>query len=177
MGYSPQSKAYKLYNPVNGKVIISRDVVFNEATRWDWGSENQAMEQGLRMEISSEKPDTSTVSSPVSSLGTSPDSSPARSPASSPVRDPSPTPLEDSSVMPTPLPLRRSTRDSKPNSKYAANALTSCSFALLVSNLFYYEEAVTDPEWCEAIKEELMAIQKNQTWDLVTLPEGKNPIV
>jgi len=78
--------------------------------------------------------------------------------------------------MPTPLPLRRSTRDSKPNSKYAANALTSCSFALLVSNLFYYEEAVTDPEWCEAMNEELMAIQKNQTWDMVTLPEGKNAI-
>jgi len=36
VGYSPQSKAYKLYNPVSGKVIISRDVVFHETARWDW---------------------------------------------------------------------------------------------------------------------------------------------
>lgn len=28
--YSVQSKAYKLYNPVSGKVIISRNVLFNE---------------------------------------------------------------------------------------------------------------------------------------------------
>ena len=79
--------------------------------------------------------------------------------------------------MPTALLLRRLARDRKPNLKYAINAHTSCNFALLVSNPLYYKEAVTDPEWCEAIKEELMAIQKNQTWDLVTLPEGKNPIV
>ncbi len=32
IGYSPHSKAYRLYNPISGKVIISRDVVFYEET-------------------------------------------------------------------------------------------------------------------------------------------------
>jgi len=31
VGYSPQSKPYKLYNLVNGKLIISKDMAFNEA--------------------------------------------------------------------------------------------------------------------------------------------------
>lgn len=27
---------YRLYNPVSGKIIISRDVMFNEAATWPW---------------------------------------------------------------------------------------------------------------------------------------------
>jgi hypothetical protein len=34
MGYEPGSKAYRCYNPVDKRVIITRDVVFDEATQW-----------------------------------------------------------------------------------------------------------------------------------------------
>ena len=34
VGYGPKSKTYKLYNPMSGKVIISRDVKFNEIRSW-----------------------------------------------------------------------------------------------------------------------------------------------
>lgn len=30
VGYSENSKAYKLYNPINKRIIISRDVIFDE---------------------------------------------------------------------------------------------------------------------------------------------------
>jgi len=33
--YSEQSKAYKLYNPINEKTIINRDVVFKEQEPWN----------------------------------------------------------------------------------------------------------------------------------------------
>jgi len=36
IGYDSRSKGYKLYNPINGKVIISRDVVFDEEDSWAW---------------------------------------------------------------------------------------------------------------------------------------------
>jgi hypothetical protein len=35
LGYNDQSKAYKLYNPVRKKVIISRSVEFKEDGAWD----------------------------------------------------------------------------------------------------------------------------------------------
>jgi len=35
LGINEKSKAYKLYDPVNKKVIISRDVVFDESKRWN----------------------------------------------------------------------------------------------------------------------------------------------
>jgi hypothetical protein len=34
LGVSEESKAYKLYNPVDEKIIISRDVVFEEDKEW-----------------------------------------------------------------------------------------------------------------------------------------------
>jgi hypothetical protein len=36
LGYEEGSKAYRLYDPKGGKVVISRDVVFNEMAAWDW---------------------------------------------------------------------------------------------------------------------------------------------
>ncbi|PNX66657.1 hypothetical protein L195_g055208, partial [Trifolium pratense] len=32
-----ESKAYKLYDPINKKILISRDVKFQEDAAWDWG--------------------------------------------------------------------------------------------------------------------------------------------
>ncbi|XP_025674246.1 uncharacterized protein [Arachis hypogaea] len=41
IGYSTDSKAYKLYNPVSKKVIISRDVTFDEKDIWDWNTKTE----------------------------------------------------------------------------------------------------------------------------------------
>ena len=43
LGYKEGSKAYRLYDPVGGKVLVSRDVVFDEAAAWKW---DKAEEQG-----------------------------------------------------------------------------------------------------------------------------------
>ena len=39
-----------------------------------------------------------------------------------------------------------------------------------------YREANTNPHWQQAMNEELQALQKTYTWDLVDLPPGKTPI-
>ena len=36
MGYEQKFKGYKLYNPNEGNMMISRDVEFNEKEVWDW---------------------------------------------------------------------------------------------------------------------------------------------
>ena len=41
IGCEKGSKAYRAYDPTTGKVVITRDVVFDEGTQWDWsGMEN-----------------------------------------------------------------------------------------------------------------------------------------
>ncbi|XP_027151836.1 uncharacterized protein LOC113751887 [Coffea eugenioides] len=36
IGYSHETKGYKLFNPNTGKVIVSRDIMFDEHGVWDW---------------------------------------------------------------------------------------------------------------------------------------------
>ncbi|KAL8120516.1 hypothetical protein AgCh_017628 [Apium graveolens] len=39
-----------------------------------------------------------------------------------------------------------------------------------------YEEAIRDNRWVEAMRKEIIALQENQTWELVSLPAGKKPV-
>jgi hypothetical protein len=39
VGYKPGSKAYRCYDPVSRCVIISRDIILDEAAQWSWGGE------------------------------------------------------------------------------------------------------------------------------------------
>ena len=52
----------------------------------------------------------------------------------------------------------------------------SSSFSLLSFQLPSFEEAIKDENWVRAMDEEIEAIEKNDTWDLVDLPKDKNPI-
>ncbi|XP_057970160.1 SKP1-like protein 1A [Malania oleifera] len=45
--------------------------------------------------------------------------------------------------------------------------------------LYYFEEAneaLKIPEWREAVMEEMCALEKNGTWDIMNLPIGKKPV-
>ncbi|KAJ3705609.1 hypothetical protein LUZ61_009314 [Rhynchospora tenuis] len=39
-----------------------------------------------------------------------------------------------------------------------------------------FEEAINQPVWCKAMKEELQALEKNNTWTIVPLPKNKKPV-
>ncbi|GKD38246.1 retrovirus-related pol polyprotein from transposon TNT 1-94, partial [Tanacetum coccineum] len=39
IGYDERTKAFRLYDPVEKKVAISRDVYVNEESKWDWSNE------------------------------------------------------------------------------------------------------------------------------------------
>lgn len=43
VGYENGSKTYKAYDPMARCVHITRDVVFNETTQWDWSHNNEDM--------------------------------------------------------------------------------------------------------------------------------------
>jgi len=42
LGISKESKAYRLYNPLSQKIIISRDVIFKEEDSWPWSEDHVA---------------------------------------------------------------------------------------------------------------------------------------
>ena len=52
----------------------------------------------------------------------------------------------------------------------------SSNFALLAFQPSSFEEAIRDDNWVQAMDEEMNSIEKNDTWDLVDLPNDKNLI-
>ena len=84
------------------------------------------------------------------------------------------TPNRDSSSSTT---LEESSEEAPPR-KYRSltDIYASCQFALTVSDPIYYEEAAEKEEWQKAMVEEINTIEKNGTWEMIDLPEGKNAI-
>ena len=52
----------------------------------------------------------------------------------------------------------------------------SCQLALFVLDPITFVEATTKEEWKNAMKEEFVVIQKNETWEMMELLKGKNAI-
>ena len=41
VGYNDESKGYGLLNPVNNKLTVARDVIFDERAVWQWNFSSQ----------------------------------------------------------------------------------------------------------------------------------------
>ena len=42
VGYEPGSKGYRVYDPVSGRLHVTRDVVFDEAKGWNWADSGES---------------------------------------------------------------------------------------------------------------------------------------
>jgi hypothetical protein len=69
-----------------------------------------------------------------------------------------------------------------PINNYVSTHRLSESYALTLNQLSNVsipssmQEALTEPNWAMTINEEMKALQRNSTWELVSLPEGKRTI-
>ena len=101
--------------------------------------------------------------------------------------------IEESGLDDLPIALRKEPRakDGMPPprygfehdiSNYVSYALLSPAYRTFVASLQSvvipkdWKEAKQDPKWHEAMLEELRALEKNKTWDLVKLPAGKKAV-
>lgn len=47
IGYYSKSKAYRLLDPQIGKVMVSRDINFDEKKRWEWKTDNSSVQENI----------------------------------------------------------------------------------------------------------------------------------
>lgn len=153
VGYHP-SRAYRLYNPITKKLLMSRDVIINESERWDWkdSSGTTGLTVPTLLEDVQDEGDPITENSDVPSQTQRPQRArqmPAR--------------LADYEI-------------------FSSNSISMEDeelehFALLAdAEPINFTEAMKEKAWREAMKEEIKAIERNKTWDLVDLPLNKQPI-
>ena len=60
--------------------------------------------------------------------------------------------------------------------EYMAHHYAYMTLVADVRELESYVEAEKDANWCATMKEEMCALAKNETWDLVDAPKGVKPI-
>ncbi|CAH9074898.1 unnamed protein product [Cuscuta europaea] len=161
VGYDPTG-AYKLFDPVEQKCIISRDVIVDETATWNWDSTNAS--NGRRMtligneseeEVSGLNMEETYINDGERLGGTGIETRPTRERRTS-------SRLTDYEVFPDSV----ITDDGD---------LVHLAFLAETEPIEHYD-AVKDPKWMKAMKEELASIQKNDTWELVELPKGRKHI-
>lgn len=68
----------------------------------------------------------------------------------------------------------RSLREIYQSERYDEEFDESVNFALFShSDLIYFEDVVREKKWCEAMDEEIDAIERNNTWELTNFPLNK----
>ena len=81
-----------------------------------------------------------------------------------------------------PIALRKGKRNVHPISNYMSYTNLSENYEAFTSELTNLmiprtiQEALQEPKWCAAVMEELGALKKNRTWNVVNLPKGKKVV-
>ena len=189
LGVSEESKAWRLYDPVMKKIVISKDVIFDEDKSWVW---NQTGEKKEILDYGEEEQNTEEIEGDMACPPSTANSLPSDSSSSfaSGSNSTSPSPV---SPLPSPISLSPSRsierevvggpRARKPPGYLADYVMgegedeeESLSVMLLVmmteNDPVKLEEAVKDKVWREAMKNEIESIEKNNTWELTILPAG-----
>lgn len=170
IGYCLKTKAYKMYNPNTGKVLLSRDVVFREDARWDWGSGNNTRsvyvwDDAFPVEPSCVSPQSNTNQGGENDLQVE---QITHSQSSEAAEIPNRAPANHVNTSEDDSPPRRT--------RQLSDIYSNCSFALLVADPITYEDAAKCVEWQVAMADEMEAINRNETWSLVDKPENKKII-
>ncbi|RLN40738.1 hypothetical protein C2845_PM01G40940 [Panicum miliaceum] len=206
IGYDERVKGYRAYNPVNMRVHVTRDAIFDEEASWDWEAGGAALPCSDFIITEVEQ---AISPAPVAAAGGpgSPASAPpavmhATSASPTPSMSPSPPPLTPAPTTPpaapefvSPLanddervdashedtPLRYRVIDNVIGDALvpgqAARDLDDEALCLVCEGEpSSFAEAEHDAAWRAAMKEEMEAVERNDTWELVDLPRGHRPI-
>jgi transposase InsO family protein len=144
LGYSTQSKGYRVYNLQTKKLIVSRDVNVDENASWNW-NEEQVERSNITIPIP--QSDIEDITGTTEEPGT----------------PPLPPQQETSSPESTPTRVRS-----------LVDIYETCNLAMLEPE--NYDVASKQEVWVKAMQDEIKMIEKNNTWELVDCPHGKDII-
>ena len=171
VGYDPNRKGWRCMDPETLKVVTSRDVVFDETSSYYV----QPILTKLADPSNDENEDAHDKET-LSATNVPHDNSESESET---------THEQNNETHGRDQQLRRSQRTRKRNERYTDytigaeyDKITECFFAGPIdeSEPSSYEDAKGNPDWEVAMKEEISALHKNETWDLVPKPEGVKPV-
>lgn len=185
IGYERGTKAYRAYDPITKRVLVTRDVVFDEQSQWDCGANHSDNETAVHDDIftveyitmaSTPAADGDTVGDGVPreqlpNPGAAGEEAGSESEAGS--QDDNLDADHDEDV-----PLRfRSINDIYDSAGFMPRVLMSEELHMVSADEpTSFAEAEKSPSWRKAMMEEIDAIEENGTWCLVDLPPNRKAI-
>ena len=160
IGYGDRRMGYKLYNPIAKKVIISRDVIFEEDKSWQWNDDQEAVKWiSTDLILESEEVPTILVEEPIVPAG-EPQSPVHRFPVFNRRNTPLTSTGESSSTPSSTSSLEGPRRMRNLEDLYDATQVMKdttlfCFFAY--SDPLSFNEAITEEKWIKAMDEEIHA--------------------
>ncbi|CAL8134899.1 unnamed protein product [Prunus armeniaca] len=153
---------YMVFDPFTKKLILSRDVVFDESMTWNWKAQTEIptavtnTQDQSKTEIDSSLHEVTEVDNNCAS------------------------PCSSSQVEEQERNIHETVEITKPYD-HTPVKWRSINDILAQCNLYIvepekYEEAAQDQSWIKAMEDELSMIEKNGTWELVNIPSDKQVI-
>ncbi|CAM8965989.1 unnamed protein product [Rhodiola kirilowii] len=185
LGVSDESKAYRLFDPVTKKIVISKDVIFEENERWNWNLSPEekkddvfAWGDDIEADLDQTIEEDGEGTIPLTSSSSSESSLSTDLISSSPTSHENISSIEDQQQIgprsrKEPVWMRDFVSGegiSEEENEDAAAFFTS------LDDPTSYSEAVKDQKWRDAMNNEIEAIEKNKTWELVNLPANARSI-
>jgi hypothetical protein len=164
IGYSEESKAYRLYNPITKKFLVSRDVKFMEDKSWDEMENNTSLELDEHQARAKKDEHQESITF-LPRLQVQNESSSSSHNDSSSHSDSSSSHSDSDSGHN--YQRMRSLHDIYDQDDNVVH------FAFFSSQPTCFDEAAKQKVWVDAMNNEIEAIERNNTWDLVDLPADK----
>nr|GEX43785.1 RNA-directed DNA polymerase, eukaryota [Tanacetum cinerariifolium] len=167
-GVSEEAKAYRLYDPTTKRIIISKDVIFEEDVSWNWSQESEIEPSDLEWEDNVEQKDDE-VGAGLSEIANEPlndSTGPNNSAGSSSGNESRPSSVN---------PIRATTNERERRQTRAPTWMQDYGHWRRAEPTNYHD-AAQEKCWRHAIKLEIEAIEKNNTWELCDLPSNATAI-
>lgn len=184
MGVNDESKAYKLFDPIAKKVIVNRDVVFEEEKSWDWGRTEEECQADVLDWEEEENEEGSEDQGPAQD--DEQNSGDINQDASSSSLNETGSPGNETNDVEQDFLERAARNRRKPvwmadyeeetNLSEEEESLMVMMMAENESGPYLFEEAFKRRKWREAMNMDMKAIEKNKTWELTDAPKGVKPI-
>lgn len=178
LGLSEESKAYRLFDPIAKKVIISRDVIFEEEKQWDWDAsyEEQLIVDLDWAENDSDDEDKSRNGNSGEVPGSIDKGIEEENNSSNSDNENMESEETDEGEM---MHLRESHERRAPAwmvDYTSGEGLSEDEAHMVSTDPLQFEDAVKSANWRLAMDNEIKSIEKNNTWTLTELPIGAKKI-
>lgn len=177
LGMAHESLAYKMYDPMSKKITVSRDVVFEEDKKWDWG----ATKDGTTVPALEWSDEDSLQEETINEVDGNDDAESEQAEDNATGSDFSAN-EEGENHLSSPVQGRIRRRPAHLQEYVSGEGLSESDedsnllMFTATDDPISFEEAVNNPKWREAMDLEINSIEKNGTWELTTLPAGVKTI-